>query len=106
MIFRSPHKIINFTLKIKIDGKIIFPSQKIKYLGIILDPHLNGSAHVSYIAPKLNRAIGMLAKLRHFVSHDTILSVYYAIFASIMNYGCIVWGQIPNQHTLRIQKNI
>ena len=103
MIFRNPHKIINFNLKIKIDGKIIFPSQKIKYLGIILDPHLNGSAHVSYIAPKLNRAIGMLAKLRHFVSHDTILSVYYAIFASIMNYGCIIWGQIPNQHITRIQ---
>ena len=59
--------------------------------------------HVNYIAPKLNRAIGMLSKLRHFVSHETMLNVYYAIFASIMNYGCIVWGQIPNQHINRIQ---
>ena len=41
MIFRNPHKIINYNLKIKIDGKIIIPSHKIKYLGIILDPHLN-----------------------------------------------------------------
>ena len=45
----------------------------------------------------------MLAKLRHFVSDDTILSVYYAIFASMLNYGCIIWGQIPNQHISRTQ---
>ena len=45
----------------------------------------------------------MLSKLRHFVTHDTLLSVYHAIFASIMNYGCIIWGQMSNQHVSRIQ---
>lgn len=104
MIFRNPHKVINYNLKIKINGKIIIPSSKIKYLGVILDPHLNGSAHVNYIAPKLNRAVGMLSKLRHYVSHQTLLNVYHAIFGSIMTYGCITWGQNPNSHIFRIGK--
>lgn len=104
MIFRNPHKLINYNLKIKINGKIIIPSSKIKYLGVILDPHLNGSEHVNYIAPKLNRAVGMLSKLRHYVSHQTLLNVYHAIFGSIMTYGCITWGQNPNSHIIRIVK--
>ncbi len=104
MIFRNPHKVINYNLKIKINGKLIIPSSKIKYLGVILDPHLNGSAHVNYIAPKLNRAAGMLSKLRHFVSHQTLLNVYHAIFGSIMTYGCITWAQNPNPNIFRIGK--
>ena len=48
MIFRNPHKNIDFNLKIKIDGKKIVPSSKIKYLGVILDPHFTGLAHVNY----------------------------------------------------------
>ena len=104
MIFRNTHKLIDYDLKIKINGKIIIPSSKIKYLGVILDPHLNGSAHVNYIAPKLNRAVGMLSKLRHFVSNQTATSVYHAIFGSIMNYGCLTWAQNLNSHVFRIGK--
>ena len=55
------------------------------------------------LQPLAIRAVGMLSKLRHFVSHNTLLSVYYAIFASIMSYGCIIWGHIHNQHISRIQ---
>ena len=104
MIFRNPHRLIDYDLKIKINGKIIIPSSKVKYLGVILDPHLNGSAHVNYIAPKLNRAVGMLSKLRHFVSNQTAMNVYHAIFGSIMNYGCLTWAQNPNSHVFRIGK--
>ena len=35
----------------------------------------------------------MLAKIRHYVSTETVRSVYYALFSSHMSYGCIVWGQ-------------
>ena len=104
MIFRNSHKAINYNLKIKINGKIIIPSNKIKYLGIILDPHLNWSEHINYIAPKLNRAVGMLSKLRYFVNIHTLLNVYHAIFGSILTYGCIIWGQNLNSHIKRICK--
>ena len=68
MIYRNPHKIINFTIKINIDGEVIIPSDKIKYLGIIFDTHFD----VSSIAPKLKRAVKIVSKLRHFVSYETV----------------------------------
>ena len=33
IIFRDPHKKSDFELKIKVDGKKIFPSKYVKYLG-------------------------------------------------------------------------
>ena len=42
---------------------------------------------------RLSRAAGMLCKIRHYVNFDTLKMVYYGIFASILNYGSLVWGQ-------------
>ena len=72
------------------------PSKSVKYLGIHLDEHLNGTAHINTLLPKLRRANGMLAKIRHYTSPDQVKSIYYAIFASHMTYGCQVWGQSFN----------
>ena len=44
----------------------------------------------------------MLSKIRHFVPENTLKSVYYATFSSLMTYGSIIWGQIQNSNTKRI----
>merc|ERR1712212_1059358 len=35
----------------------------------------------------------MLCKIRHYVDLDTLKMVYYGIFASILTYGSLIWGQ-------------
>ena len=42
--------------------------------------------------PKLSRATGMLAKIRHYVPFTTLLSIYYAIFNSHITYSSSIWG--------------
>ena len=42
---------------------------------------------------KLNRANGILAKLRYYVSANTLKTIYYALFDSHMRYACQIWGQ-------------
>jgi hypothetical protein len=53
IIFRDPKKKSRVELKIKIDGKKLFPSKFVKYLGIIIDYHLNWKAHEIAISSKL-----------------------------------------------------
>ena len=96
IIFRHPIKSVDYNLKVKIDGKRLYESDFVKYLGILIDPYLKWNYHTDLIAPKLSRAIGMLSKLRHFVNSNTLRSVYYGIFSSIMTYASQVWGQISN----------
>ena len=104
LIFRHPNKPINYDLKIKLDGKRIYPSKYVKYLGILIDPHLNWYYQSKILAPKLCRSIGMLSKIRHFVTTENLRNIYFGIFASILNYGAQIWGQHNNKHIRRITK--
>ena len=65
---------------------------------------LSWSYHVKSLVPKLSRANGMLAKIRHYVTKESLRSIYFAIFGSIMNYGAHVWGQDRTQNVKRIMK--
>ena len=104
LIFRHHKKTLDYDLKIKLDGKRLYPSKFVKYLGILIDSQLNWSYHVKSLVPKLSRANGMLAKIRHYVGRESLRSIYFAIFSSIMSYGAHVWGQANNAHVKRIQK--
>ena len=105
IIFRHPAKIINYCdLKIKIDGKRLVPSKYVKYLGILIDSFLNWEYHANFLATKLSRAVGMLAKIRYYVKKDTLRTIYFGIFSSILSYGSQIWGQMQNCHISRLIK--
>ena len=104
LIFRNHNKPLNYDLKIKLDGKRLYPSKYVKYLGILIDDKLNWSHHIKSLVPKLARANGMLAKIRHFVNKESLRSIYFAIFSSLMNYGSHVWGQKITSNVKRIMK--
>ena len=82
--------------------KKLYPSKFGKYLGVLIDSHLNFSFHINSISTRLSRAIGMLAKIRYYVTRDTLRSIYFGIFSSILTYGCQIWGQIKNKHFIRL----
>ena len=104
IIFHHPNKKIDDNLKIKLNGKKLSLSKYVKYLGILLDPHLNWGAHIDVLSAKLNRAAGMLAKIRHYVTNEGIRNIYFSIFSSLMTYASQIWGQFSNKHVIRIQK--
>ena len=104
IIFRKPSQTQPLT-NIKINGTRIVPVSSIKYLGVHLDSYLNGSAHCFQLQTKLQRAIGMIAKTRHYLKNNPqqLLSLYHAIFSSHMIYGCQAWGLSNNKYINKIQ---
>ena len=104
IIFRHPNKKLNYDLKIKINGKKLIPSKSVKYLGIYIDTHLNWTAQVDSLSVKLSRSTGMLSKIRHYVSADTLRNIYFGIFSSLLTYGSQIWGQFNNKHICRLQR--
>ena len=108
VIFRKPAT-INPTIKLKINGCRIAPSSNIKYLGVHLDEFLTGEAHCNQLQKKLNRAKGMIAKSRHYLSNreQNLLAIYHSIYASHLIYGCQIWGQTntPSFNKIKINQN-
>ena len=102
LLFHHTRKVIDYDLKIKLNGKKLIPAKHVKYLGIIIDSTLNWKEHVNTLSGKLARANGMLSKIRHYVQENTLNSIYYAIFSSLMSYSCITWGQSHNTTIKRI----
>lgn len=99
IIFRSYQRPLPFKPFLKIGGKKIFESASIKYLGVLIDSHLNWKAHISFLSTKLSRTNGIISKLRHYVSTKTLINVYHALFNSHMQYGCQLWGLTENTVT-------
>ena len=79
-------------LSIKILEQNLEEKSATKYLGIIIDKHLNWSNHMHLVNQKINKGTGMIAKLRHYVPPNILRQTYYALIHSHLNYGITIWG--------------
>ena len=82
-----------FSLKITLNGKRLYETNLVKYLGIKMDKKLNWIAHIDDIALKLIGTSAMLYKGRDFVNAGILKAIYHALFESHIHYVCIIWGQ-------------
>ena len=96
MLFTSSKKQLDCDLKIKLNGKRLYETDSVKYLGIQIDKRLTWKQHINHVALKLNKANAMLSKLRHVLDIKTLKSVYYAIFESHLCYASLVCAQSNN----------
>ena len=96
VLFKWLTKQTDSDLHIKLNGKRIYPTDSVKYLGIVIDRNLDWHHQISNVAAKLNRANAMLSKIRHFVNFDTLKSIYHAILEPYLNYSLTVWVQNAN----------
>ena len=93
VIFRPKHKLITKNLNFRVSGEKIKPSSTVKYLGVILQEHLEWQKHINTLAVKLNRAAGLLSKIQHYVPKFLLRTIYYSVFNSHLIYTCQIWGQ-------------
>ena len=64
----------------------------VKYLGILIDPQLSFKFHIDELSKKVSRSIGILFKLRHFVTTKILLNIYHAIIYPFLLYSITIWG--------------
>ena len=80
-----------------------------KYLGIRIDKNLNWKVHTDLIALKISKAIGMMAKLRHFVPLSVLVKLYQSLISPYLIYGISSWGQASQSNLeklLLLQKRV
>ena len=80
MFDHNPNKIISIESK-----------EYVKYLWILVDS-------------KISKAVGIIARLRHFVPLSTLQNIYRSLILPYMSYGIVAWGQAAQVHLLILQK--
>ena len=87
-------------LNFRISGQKIHITNNVKYLGLTLNEFLNWNTQLGLLRNKLNRGIGLLSKIRHFVPKHLLKTIYYSLFHSHLLYGSQIFGdQSINQST-------
>ncbi|XP_057298769.1 uncharacterized protein LOC130629535 [Hydractinia symbiolongicarpus] len=77
LVFRSQSRRLEFL-------PFLILCKSVKYLGVHVNEHLSWKYHVSSVATKLQRANGMLSKIRHYVPLKSLLNIYHP--GSIMSH--------------------
>ena len=83
IMFKPRMKKVDFDLKLKLNGKRLYPTKSVKYLGIKIDESLSWNEHISDIAIKLNSANAMLYKVREFVN-TRVLKLFTMLFLMVI----------------------
>ena len=63
-----------------------------KYLGVKIDNKFSFRAHIDHVQSKLSKQCGILAKLRHYVPSNQLISYYNWNVTPLIQYGALVYG--------------
>lgn len=76
----------------KVGETLIRCETSVKYLGIMIDEHLNWKEHVKMVCDKLAKFVFAIRRLRLTVSQNAALVAYHGYVASTLTYGLLLWG--------------
>ena len=67
-----------------------------KHLGVILDFKLTFEEHLNNVLAKVNKAVGLLRKLRNTLPRTTLVAIYKAFIRPHLDYGNVLYDQAYN----------
>ena len=89
---------------IKLGNDFISQTDSTKFLGIILDEHLNFRDHINFISAKLSKTNGILYSLNKFFPPEPLKNIYQALIVPRITYGIEAWYGAPQFLSNRIEK--
>ena len=105
ILFYGKHnKIKDFNLFIS--GGKLKNTSNCKYLGIIMDEHLNWKEQIKLVSNKIKQGVGMLHKIGRYISKRSLISLYYALIQSHLTYCVSAWGNPETPGINKINKFI
>lgn len=78
---------------------------EIKYLGVILDKHLNWISHIKSLSGRVRKLIFIFKQLRHIADEALLKMVYFAFAQSILTYCIYAWGGASKTHMIHAERS-
>jgi hypothetical protein len=103
--FHHPQKVQHEFPSIQVYDTGIKYTDHSKFLGVWLDKNLKWSIHTQKLANKLCKICFGIRVVRRVTGLETVRTLYYAYFQSLLSYGLIFWGNSVNAKLIfRLQK--
>jgi len=92
MLF-TRRKNVHPDFKLYIDNREIDRVESMKFLGVLIDEHINWKEHIRLICIKLARSIGVINRLKRFLPFKILKQLYCCLFLSHIQYCILIWGK-------------
>ena len=93
ILFRNKKSEFNYTrCKLMINGKEIGLVSKTKFLGIIIDQHLEWKYHIDMCKKKISSGNYVLKSLKNSLTTSILTTIYYSMIHPYISYGLMLWG--------------
>ena len=108
VIFRPSQKKLNYQINIRIYNNAsnsetsLECKDYVKFLGVLIDKNLTWKYHIDYIASKISRVVGIIARLRHSVPLNILIKIYRSLVFPYTYYGIAAWGQAAQIYLKKI----
>ena len=93
IIFRNRSQQINKEVNFRVSGETINATSSVKYLRVHLTQALTWNTYLLDFILKINWAVGLLSKIRHYTPKSLLRIIYCSLFNSHLIYACQTWGQ-------------
>ena len=77
MLFKPRQKRYHFPMQICINEQRIEQVKETVFLGVVLDEHLSWKPHISQVARKISKSIGVINRARFFLPEPCLKTLYY-----------------------------
>ena len=102
VIFRSHKKTPDHNVTLLMNKCALEQKDHVKYLGVLMDQHLNWKNQIDNVALKISRGIGILAKLKPLLKDNLLKCIYYSLVYSHLSYGIEAWGSATKTNLNKI----
>ena len=97
VLFGTKNKLLNISknfphIPLKLSGQYIERETHTKFLGVIIDEEISWNRQIEYVTHKISKNIGILYKVRHYLSLDILLNLYYNLIYPYISYCTLIWG--------------
>ena len=101
-IFHSSKKSVSFDSPLSSNNSLLNRVTTIRYLGILVDEHLTWSKHITHIQNLIAKNIGIISRIRPFITTKTALLLYFALIYPYLTYCNVVWASTYHSHLDRL----
>lgn len=78
-------------------------TETIKYLGVLIDQHLNFKPHINLLTSRVRKLIYVFKNLRHIAQPHILKRVYFSLCQSLISYCITSWGGAPKTNLLPLE---
>jgi len=96
------HKERDCILNRNLLGKSISCETTFKYLGVVFDNFMTWKAHADYVHEKVASRVGLLGRVRSFVTKEAATLVHNALILPLFDYCDIAWSKLLQQDIDRL----